>query len=135
MGLQGEMAGVDETDVGAWDVSLEGLGPGRQEKRIVPAPYRKQRRPAGPEVLLECRVERHVARIVEEQVELDFIGAAASEVVIVEPVAVRTDPGLVGDTMRVLPDRRLRLQEHPDRFPVGLRWLLPVRLDRVPAVA
>jgi len=45
--LQGEVTGVDETNVGVGDVALEGFGPGRQEERIVPAPYREQRRPAG----------------------------------------------------------------------------------------
>ncbi len=48
------------------------------------------------DLLLERRVERHVARVVEEQVELDLVGAAAREVVVVEPVAVRADPRLVG---------------------------------------
>ena len=86
--LQGEVTGVDETNVGVGDVALEGFGPGRQEERIVPAPYREQRRPAGAEVLLERRVESHVARVVEEQVELDLVGATAREVVVVEPVAV-----------------------------------------------
>ena len=101
MGLEGEVTGVDETNVGVGDVALEGFGPGRQEERIVPALHREQSRPARAEVLLERRVERHVARVVEEQVELDLVGAAACEIVVVEPVAVRTDPRLVGDTMRV----------------------------------
>ena len=38
VGLQGEVTGVDETNVGAGDVALEGFGSGRQEERIVPAP-------------------------------------------------------------------------------------------------
>jgi hypothetical protein len=33
----------------------------RQEERVVPASHREQRRPARAEVLLERRVERHVA--------------------------------------------------------------------------
>ena len=61
--------------------------------------------------------------------------AAASKVIVVEPVAVRTDLCGIADTVRVLPDRGLRLQEHPDRFPVGFQGVLPVGLDRVPAVA
>ena len=40
---------------------------------------------------LARRLEHHVARVVEEQVELDLIGAAASKVVVVEPAAVQAD--------------------------------------------
>src|SRR5215831_17089069 len=40
-------------------------------------PHREQGWPAGTEVFLELRVERHVARVVEKQVELDLIGALA----------------------------------------------------------
>src|SRR5215469_4793068 len=104
VGLQGEVTGVDETNVGVGDVTREGFSPSGQEERVIPAPHREQRRSAGAEVLLELGVERHVARVVEEQVELDLVGPAAGEVVVVEPVAVRTDARFVGDTMRVLPD-------------------------------
>jgi hypothetical protein len=135
VGLQGEVAGVEEADLGVGQVALEGFGPGGQEERVVLVPDREQRRPAGAEVLLERRVERHVARVVEEQVELDLVGAAAGEVVVVQPVPVRADPCRVGDALRVLPDRRLRLQHHPDRLPVGRRRLLPVGPDRAPGLA
>src|SRR5215469_5878063 len=97
VGLQGEVTGIDEADVGVGDVALEGLGPGRQEKRVVPAPHREQRRPAGAEVLLECRVERDIARVVEEQVELDFIGAAAGEIVVCGCMNIRIASRLAFD--------------------------------------
>ncbi len=77
VGLQGEVTGVEKAKVGVGDVALEGFRSGWQEERVVPAPHREQRRPAGAEVLLECGVERHVARVVEEQVELDLVGAAS----------------------------------------------------------
>src|ERR1700757_4659661 len=67
VGLQGEVARVEEADLGVGEVALEGFGPGGQEERVVLTPHREQRRPAGAEVLLERRVERHVARVVEEQ--------------------------------------------------------------------
>jgi hypothetical protein len=129
------VTGWHETNVSVGDVALERFRSGGQEERIVAAPHREQRRPAGAEVLVEHRVERHVARVVEHQVELDLVGTAASEVVVVEAVAVRADPRRVGDAVRVLPDRRLRLHQRPDTFPVGLRRVLPVRLKGSPAVA
>jgi hypothetical protein len=33
--LEGEVAGVEEAHVGAWNVTLERLGAWRQEKRVV----------------------------------------------------------------------------------------------------
>jgi DNA-binding CsgD family transcriptional regulator len=133
VGLQGEVAGVEKADVRARDVTLEGFGASRQEERVVLAPHREERRPAGAEVLLPRRVERHIAGVVEEQVELDLIVAGAAQVVVVEAVAVRADPRRVRDAVRVLPDRGLRLEHRADRFPVGLRRVLPVGLDGIPA--
>ena len=89
---------------------------------------------ARSEVLLPGRVQRHVAGVVEEQVELDLVGAGAGEVVVVEPVPVRADHRHVGHAVGVLPDRRLRLHHRPDRLAVGRRRVLPVGLDRGPAV-
>jgi hypothetical protein len=53
------------------------LGAGRQEERIVPAPHGKEWRLVGAEVVLECRIERDVALVVAEQIQLDLIGARA----------------------------------------------------------
>jgi len=65
VGFQREVAGVDEPDAGLGN---------------------------GAEVLLEGRVRRHVARVVEEPVELDLVGAWPGQVVVVEAIAVRTEP-------------------------------------------
>src|SRR5437660_9107901 len=39
--LQREMAGVEETDLGAWDIARERFGSGGQEERVVLAPHRE----------------------------------------------------------------------------------------------
>jgi hypothetical protein len=57
------------------DVAPERLGAGRQEERVVAAPDRQQRRLVLAEIRLERRVQRHVARVVQEQVELDVVRA------------------------------------------------------------
>src|SRR5262249_56358450 len=71
--LQREMTGVVQVHFGIRDVPAIGLGPGRQEERVVPAPDGQQRRPPRREVAVELRIERHVARVVEEQIELDLV--------------------------------------------------------------
>src|SRR5262249_10189634 len=70
VGFQREMPGVEEADNGVRDVALERLGARRQEERVVLAPHREERRLVSPEILLEGRVERDVALVVAEQVEL-----------------------------------------------------------------
>ena len=74
--LQREMSGIEEAHSRVRDVALERLGPRRQEEWVVSAPCRQQGRLMGPEILLEGRIERDVALVVAEQVEL-HLGRAA----------------------------------------------------------
>src|SRR5262245_36471125 len=135
VGLQREMAGVNEADDRVRDVTLERLGSSRQEERIIPAPHREQARPVVPEVLLEDRVERDVALVVTEQVELQLGHAGASQVEVVERVSVWRDRRGIGYPVRVLEEGRLRLEEGAQRLAVGFGRFLPVGPERVPAVA
>src|SRR5262249_19985603 len=91
MGLECEMAGVEEPYLSVAVVALERLRARRQEERVVLAPHRKQRRPVGAEVFLELRVERHIAGVVEEQVELDLVVTGPSEQRRVERIALWRD--------------------------------------------
>jgi len=70
MGLQREVAGVEEAHDRVRHVAPEGLSARRQKKRIVLSPHRQEARFVGPEIALESRVERDVALVVSEQVEL-----------------------------------------------------------------
>jgi hypothetical protein len=54
--LQREMAGVVQVHFGVRDVPAIGLGAGRQEERIVPAPDGQQRRPPRREVGVDLTV-------------------------------------------------------------------------------
>ena len=107
---------------------------GRKNGSFLPH-SRQEGRLMGAEILLEGRIERDVALVVAEQVELHLGHAGPGEVEIVERVAVRRDPRRVGHAMRVLPDGRLRLEERAKRLPVGWRGVLPIGPDRLPAVA
>src|SRR5262249_33540085 len=68
-----EMTRVKQMHLGIRNVLLERLGASGQEKRIVLAPYGQQRRPLRPQVLLEFGIERDIALVVAEQIELDLV--------------------------------------------------------------
>jgi len=73
MGFQREVAGVVEVYFCVRVVALKRLGPGRQKEWVVLPPNREQRRLVGSEILLKLWIERNVAGIIQEQVELDLI--------------------------------------------------------------
>lgn len=85
--FESEVSRLEEADDGTRDVVLERLGALRQEERIVLAPRGQQRRLVGPEVLL-YRIERYVAFVVAEQIQLDFVPPGSRHVEIVEGIAV-----------------------------------------------
>src|SRR5262249_21252819 len=74
-----EMTGVEKVDFRVRMVALECLRTGRQEERIVLAPYGEKRRPLGADVFLEFGIERDVTLIIAEQVELDIVVTGAGE--------------------------------------------------------
>src|SRR5262249_17500059 len=79
-----KMAGVEEAHICVRYVALECLGARRQEKRIVLAPSRQKRRFMLAKISLEFGIQRDVALVVAEQVELDFVGARSREIEVVE---------------------------------------------------
>src|SRR5262245_8175605 len=89
--FQREVPRVEEADDRTRNVALERLGARRQEERVVPAPHRQQRRPVRAEIFVELRVQRDIAGVVEEEVELDLVVAGTSEQRRVERVALRRD--------------------------------------------
>src|SRR5262245_43997597 len=91
VGFQREVPRVEEADDRTRNIALERLGASGQEERVVLAPHRKQRRSVGAEVVLELRVQRDIAGVVEEQVELDLVVAGPSEQRRVERIALGRD--------------------------------------------
>src|SRR5262245_65923301 len=77
-------------------------------------------------ILLESWVERDVALVITEQVELQLIGAGPGQAKVIEGVAVGRNQGRVGYAMRVLRVRRLGREESAERLSVRLRRVLPV---------
>src|SRR6516165_7843633 len=120
MRLEGEVAGVEELHIGAWNVTPECLRARRQEERIMPAPHRQERWLVAAEIRLEGRIECDVALVVTEQVELHFCGPGPGQVKIIERVSVRRYCRRVGHAVGVLPDRGLGRQERPQGVTIGL---------------
>src|SRR5260370_33856911 len=89
LAFQREMAGVEQVDFGLRVVAFEGLGACGQEERIGPAPYREKRRPPGANVFLEFGIERDIALVVAEQIELDLVVAGSGEERSVEGPGIR----------------------------------------------
>src|SRR6267142_1568106 len=135
MRFEGEVAGVEEANDSLGIVPLERLSTSGDKERVVLAPHRQERRLVGSEVILERRIQRYVALVVAEEVELHFISAGTRQVKIIEVLAVRRHQCRVGNAVRVLPAGRLRSEEGAERLSVRLRRVLPVGLDRTPAFA
>src|SRR5439155_25052119 len=135
MGFECEVARVEELDYRTGNVASERLSAARQEEGVVPSPHRQEAGLVRPEVIWECRVERDVALVVAEQVQLDLVGAGAGQIEVVERIAVRRNRCHIRHTVRVLPKRGLGSEEAAERLSVGRRRLLPIGPNWVPAVA
>src|SRR5215471_7602317 len=105
------MTGVEEMNLRIRVVTRERLGPGRQKERIVLPPDGQQRGSAFAEEGLEFRVERDIARVVEEEIELDFIVAGTRQQRRVQGVTLRRDQRWIRDAMSILPFRGFRFQK------------------------
>jgi hypothetical protein len=84
---------------------------------------------------LESGVERDVARVVEEEIELDLVIARTSEQRGVERVGFRRYEHFIRHAVKVLPPRRLEAEKGAQRRAVLRGRLPPVFLDGVPALA
>src|SRR5262249_44121691 len=80
-------------------------------------------------------IQRDVALVIAEQVELHFIGARSCEIEVVERIPIRRNRGRVGDAVGVLPDRCLWRKKGAQGRAVCFGRVLPVCADRGPAVA
>src|SRR5215510_7114244 len=109
--LQSKMAGIEQMDFRLWVVAFERFRASRQKERIVLAPHRKKRRLLCTKVVLEFWVERDVALIVSEQIQLDLVIAGPGKQRRVEGPGIGRKPFRFGCAVRVLPLRGLWRQE------------------------
>jgi hypothetical protein len=73
VGFEREVARFEEMDHGIGNIAPERLSTARQEKGIVLSPDREETWLVSPEVILERRVERDVALVVAQQVQLNLV--------------------------------------------------------------
>src|ERR1700729_1856504 len=103
MSLQGEVPGIEKADVRARNISLKCACASRQKERIVPAPNGKEGRLVPAEIVLECRVQRDVALVVSNQIQLHLVCAGTREIEVIERLTVRRNVSRIGYAGGVLP--------------------------------
>src|SRR5262249_42876899 len=135
MRFQCKVSGVEEADDRIRNIALECLSTRGQEERIVLAPHSEELRLMVAEILLESRIERNVALVVSEQVELQIVRTRPGQIKIVERVAVWRNGGGIGDAVGVLPDCRLGCEEGAESFTLCRRGILPIGPDWAPTLA
>ena len=89
MRLQREVAGIVEMHFRARNVALESLGAGRDEGWIVLPPNDENGWMRATEILLEFGIERDIAAIIHQQIELNFIIARPRKQGVVECISFR----------------------------------------------
>src|SRR6185312_12828174 len=87
------------------------------------------------EIALKFGIERDVALIVAEEIELNLVRAGARHVEVVERIAVGRNRRRIAYAVGVLPKRRFGRDEASQRVPVCLRRFAPIGPNGVPAVA
>ena len=130
-----EVAGVEEAHFGVRNVTPVRLGALREKERIVLAPDSQQRGTTAAEILLELRVQRNIACIVEKQVELNLIIAGAGEQGAVEREGFGRNHCFVRNAVEVLGLGRFPSEEVPQGCSIARSGFFPVFLNRVPALA
>jgi len=84
MALQSKMAAGHEMYLCIGQVALEGIGSGRDERRIVLSPYSKQGRLMSTEILLELWIECNIRAIVQNEVVLHLCPSRLADVIVIE---------------------------------------------------
>src|ERR1700751_2468033 len=102
------MSCVVKDDLRRRDILAERLSARRNEERIIFPPSSEQRRLRFAEVLLERRIQLHVARVIEEKVELGLGVTSALYQDGIQPVGLGLDLHRVCHAMYVLPLRSLQ---------------------------
>jgi len=133
--FESEVSGFVKMNFGVGVVALKGFCARRKEKGIMLAPHCQERGLFCAEIFLDFWVERDVAGVVEEKIELDFVVSWAAKKCGVEFVGFWSDETLVLDAVRVLPLCGLGLEEITKRGTVFGRGFFPIFLNGIPTFA
>lgn len=96
--LQCEMSRVEKPDFGVRNVTFERFRARREEIRIMFSPDREQCRFPLSELLMKLRIQLHVVRIIQKQVQLDVLIAQPAEQRRIQRVSHRRQRVGIGDS-------------------------------------
>jgi hypothetical protein len=105
IGFQGKVPRVHQMELQRLPVAIAWLGSSRRVDLVVLPPRDQTRRLVLAKVLLPARIERRVAAVAQEQIELDLIAPFAIEQELIFRRTVRADELRVLHSVRVLPLR------------------------------
>src|SRR5215467_5419016 len=136
MCFEREMSGIEELNLRVRYVFPKCFCSRRNEERIVLAPDRQQRRFRLAEIFLKFRIQLHVRRVIQKQVELNLFVPRAFKQCSVQRVRLRRNPLRIRYTFGVLPARPSGCQNAlAENVPILCRWCTPVLTDRTPCIA
>lgn len=101
IGFQCEVTSVYEMELKVFDVAFVRFCSGRRKDLVVLTPNDKHRRLMFAKVLLPFRIQRRVASVAEEQIELKLLIASSIEQELIVRRTIRTNPLNVLDSMSV----------------------------------
>src|SRR5215467_5455112 len=130
------MSGIEELNLGAGYIFPKCFRSRGNEERIVFAPDRKQRRFRLSEIFLKPRIEPHVRRVIQKQIELNLFVPRTFEKGRVQCVRLRRNTFRMRYAVGVLPARSSICQNALTEYvPVLCRGCSPVLSDRTPSIA
>jgi len=90
MAFKGEVSARDEMDFGIGQVTLESIGSGWDERRIVLSPDSQQRGLVVAQVLLELWIKSNIRTVVEDEVVLHLSTAWQVHIIVIKAVPIGT---------------------------------------------
>src|SRR5215468_4911967 len=130
------MPGIEKLNLRIRYVPSKSFRSRRNKERVVLAPDRKQRWFGLAKVFLEFRVELHVRRIVQKQIELNLFVPGPFEQGRVQCVRLWRNTFRIRYTLDVLPAGSTRRQNSFAKdVPILWRGCSPVLSDRTPSIA
>src|SRR5215469_10538194 len=130
------MPSIEELNLGTRYIFPKRIRSWGNEERIVLAPDRKQRRFRFTEIFLKFRIQPHVRRIIQKQIELNLFIPRTFEESRIQCVRLWWNTFRICDTMGVLPARPSGCQNALTEYvPILCGGCGPVLSDWAPSIA
>src|SRR5215472_4307759 len=130
------MSGIEELNLGARYIFPKRFRSWGNEERIVLAPDRKQRRFRFTEIFLKFRIQPHVRRIIQKQIELNLFVPRTFEEGRIQRVRLGRNTFRMRYAVGVLPARSSSCQNALTKYvAIPCRGFSPVLSDWTPSIA